>query len=139
MKTSFLKLSLPWLLIALAALLAAALRYGLIEPANIEHLCEGGHHDPAWCSWRHAVVIGFFTYGYGYAALAAAALALLWKHPFAAWLSGAIGVFALLLYCYEAGALALLIGSLRLLRWQANSLAAGDQHGHRDQQVQAKP
>lgn len=124
MKPSLLKLSLPWLLLTLTAALAMAVRYGFIEPPAFAHLCEGGSNDPTWCGLRQAIVMGFITYGYGYAALVVAALALVWKQPFVAWLSAALGFFALLLYCYEAGALALLIGSLRLLRWQANSFNA---------------
>jgi hypothetical protein len=124
MKRSLLKLSLPWVLLALAAALAIAVRYAFIEPPAFAHLCEGGSNDPSWCGLRQAIVLGFISYGYGYAALATAALALLWKQPFVAWLSAALGFFALLLYCYEAGALALLIGSLRLLRWQADNVNA---------------
>ncbi|WP_266157453.1 hypothetical protein [Dyella silvatica] len=125
MKPNLLKLSLPWLLLAVTAALAMAVRYNFIEPPAFAHLCEGGSNDPAWCGLRQAIVLGFISYGYGYAALATAALALLWKQPFVAWLSAALGFLALLLYCYEAGALALLIGSLRLLRWQANRFSAG--------------
>ena len=137
--TAFLRLSLPWLLLALVAALAAWIRYGLIEPAAIGHLCETAT-APSWCQWRQRLVLAFLNYGYGWAALACAALALAWKHPASAWLAAAVGVFALQLYCFEAGAFALLVGCLRLVRWQADRLAAPrDQHGQRDRQVQTQP
>lgn len=138
MKTSFLRLSLPWLLLVLMAALAAAIRYGLIEPAAVGHLCESAITAPAWCQWRQWLVLGFLSYGYGWAALAFAALALAWRSPAAAWLAAAAGLLALQLYCYEAGALALLVGCLRLMRLQAGP-APGDQHRQGERQVQSQP
>jgi len=113
--------ALPWLLLIAVGLLAAVLRYGLVEPSTIVQLCESGK-GPAWCNVRQWVVLGFLGNGYGIAALIAAALSLIWKHPWAAWLAAALGAFALEMYCFEAGALALLIGCLRLLRIQAQLL-----------------
>jgi hypothetical protein len=113
--------ALPWLLLIAVGLIAIALRYELIEPSTIVQLCDGGQ-GPGWCRFRHALVQGFLGNGYGIAALVAAALSLIWKQPWAAWLAAALGVFALELYCFEAGALALLIGCLRLLRIQAQLL-----------------
>lgn len=121
------QLAWPWLLVVVAALLAAWLRYGLIEPPTVEHRCDGGQ-GPFWCAWRMLAVRGFLSYAYGYAALAAAALALCWKRRFAAWLAAALGAFALLMYCSVAGALALLVGCLRLLRLQATGDAPLAQH-----------
>lgn len=107
--------SVPWLLLVGIGVLSAALRYGVVEPSAVVQLCESGH-GPWWCSARQAIVLGFLGNGYGIAALMAAALSLLWKNPWAAWLAAALGTFALEMYCFEAGALALLIGCLRLLR-----------------------
>lgn len=132
------RLALPWLALALVALGAAGLRYGLIEPSEIGQLCAGAD-APRWCAWRQTLVLGFLAYAYGYAALAATALALLWKHPFAGWLAAALGAFALQLYCVEAGAFALLVGSLRLLRWQADRLPPRGEHRHGERQVQPQP
>lgn len=111
----------PWLLLLAVGVLAAVLRYGVIEPSATVQLCESGH-GPAWCVMRQWLVIGFLNNTYGIAALVAAALALLLKQPWSAWLAAAIGAFALEMYCFEAGALALLIGCLRLLRIQAQLL-----------------
>lgn len=137
MKSS-LRLSLPWLLLAAIGVLAVAIRYGLIEPAAVGHLCESTITAPAWCQWRQMLVLGFLGYGYGWAALAFAALALAWKHPASAWLAAAGGLVALQLYCYEAGAFALLVGCLRLIRLQAGS-APADQDRQSESQIQAQP
>jgi len=136
--TASLRIALPWLLLALIAALAAWIRYGLIEPAAIGHLCEAAATAPAWCQGRQLLVFGFLSYGYGWAALAFAALALGWKHPASAWAAAAAGVLALQLYCFEAGAFALLVGCLRLVRLQADA-APGDEDGDGQRQVQSQP
>lgn len=113
--------ALPWLLLIIVGVLSATLRYGLVEPSAVVQLCEAGK-GPWWCSVRQWIVLGFLGNGYGIAALIAAALSLIWKQPWAAWLAAALGAFALGMYCFEAGALALLIGCLRLLRIQSQLL-----------------
>lgn len=113
--------ALPWLLLAGVGICAAVLRYGVIEPSSAAQLCESGR-GPAWCMARQWLVLGFLNNTYGIAALVAAALALVLKQPWAAWLAAALGAFALEMYCFEAGALALLVGCLRLLRIQSQIL-----------------
>ncbi|MFC3652497.1 hypothetical protein ACFONN_13150 [Dyella humi] len=135
----FIPIAMPWLLIVMIGLLGAGLRYGLIESRTLADLCDDGS-PPSWCSVRLAVVIGFSRYGYGVAAIIVTALAMIWSKPWLAGLAAALGVFALNLYCYDAGAIALLIGSLRLVRLQANRMAAPshqDRHGNR--QIQPQP
>lgn len=127
--------ALPWLAVALVALTAGALRYGVIEPPAVAHLC-GADGGPRWCAWRQWAVLGFLSYGYGYAALTAAFIALVARRPLAAWLAAALGVAALVLYCPEAGAFALLVGALGLLRAQASP---GQQHRQRQGEIQAQP
>lgn len=136
----FLPLALPWLLLMAVGLLSAWLRYGFIEPSALAHLCDDGN-GPGWCSVRGAIVIGFNTYGYGVAAIVATAVAFFRKSKWLAWLAAAIGMFALTLYCYDAGAIALLLGSLRLVRLQANGTMAipGHPDRHRNRQVQTQP
>jgi hypothetical protein len=46
------------------------------------------------------------------------------KKPIVAWLAAALGMFAVIMYCYYAGAVALLIGCLRLLRLQVSRVTA---------------
>ncbi|HEY4093714.1 MAG TPA: hypothetical protein VGN46_19575 [Luteibacter sp.] len=118
MKSS-LRAALPWAVIVLAALGAALLRYQFIEPSSMQHACEGDSRL-WWCGTRDLVVQGFLSYGYGYAAIIAALLAVAWRSVGIATLAACIGVLALQLYCYEGGALALLIGVLRLVRIQSD-------------------
>ncbi|HTV84909.1 MAG TPA: hypothetical protein VME63_05870 [Dyella sp.] len=135
------RILLPWLLLVAVALASAWLRYDFIEPADLAHQCDKGNaHIPASCGLRAAIVVGFNTYGFGVAALIAMLVALFSRQRAMAWLAAALGMFALTLYCYYAGAVALLVGCLRLVRLQANSMAMPvDVEGPRDRQVQAKP
>jgi hypothetical protein len=132
------RLAWPWLLLLAVALAAAWLRYGLVESSAIGQQCGTGH-GPWWCGWRQALVLGFLHDIYGIAALVATALALLWKREWLAWLAAALGVLALELYCFETGALALLVGSLRLLRVQATRMAPVERDRQRKQQIQPQP
>jgi hypothetical protein len=132
------KRALAWLALLAVAALAAWLRYGLVESSAIGQLCSAGH-APWWCRWRQWLVLGFLNDVYGIAALVATVLALLQRRAWLAWLAAALGMFALLLYCFESGALALLLGSLRLLRLQAPRVPPVEQHRHGQQQVQAQP
>jgi hypothetical protein len=128
----------PWLLLLLVALFTAWLRYGVIEPATMAQQCGSGH-APWWCRWRQWLVLGFLHDVYGIAALLATALALLWKRARLALLAAALGVIALQLYCFESGALAVLIGCLRLLRLQTTRAVPVAQHRHGQQQVHSQP
>lgn len=129
----------PWWLALLAVGLgAAAVRFGLIESSAIGQLCGSGH-GPAWCTLRTWLVLGFLHHVYGVLALAALLPAWLFRRPALAWLAAALGVFALQLYGAEAGALALLLGSLRLLRLQADARTPRVPHRPGQQQVQRQP
>ena len=110
----------PWLLIVLAGLAAAWLRYGLIEQPALAQLCAAAP-APAWCAMRQTLVLGFLHDAYGIAALVVAALALLRRSRALAALAAALGAFALQLYNFEPGALALLLGCLRLVQLTAPS------------------
>lgn len=129
---------MPWLLVALVGIVAALLRFQVIEASSMAHLCEG-NAGPRWCAWRQWLVLGFLGYGYGYAALLAAAMSLVWRYPPIAWLAAALGLAALVLYCAEAGAFALLVGSLRLLRGQVARLPPGGEHRRGQRQIQPQP
>jgi hypothetical protein len=112
-----LRAALPWVVIVAAAIGASLLRYGFIEPADAAHACEG-QAGPWWCGTRDLIVQGFLTYAYGYAAVLMALVSLFWRSQIAAVLAASLGVLALQLYCYEGGAIALLVGALRLVRLQ---------------------
>jgi hypothetical protein len=126
-----------WVLLLAVALGTAWLRYGLIESHAIGQQCEAVN-APTWCGGRQWLIVGFLYHGYGVAALLAAALSLLSQRPWLAWLAAALGVFAFELYDFEIGAVALLIGCLRLLRLQAG-VAPVEPHRQRQQQVQSQP
>ena len=124
---------MAWVALLAVAAIVIWLRYGLIEPSVMAQWC-GGSQPPAWCWWRELLVLGFQHHAWGFtvygtAALTSAALALAFKRALLAWLAAAAGACALTLYCFEPGALALLIGCLRLLRLQAGS--PGGEHRQR--------
>ncbi|MEW9571996.1 hypothetical protein ABQJ54_09535 [Rhodanobacter sp. Si-c] len=117
MNTRWLRPLTPWLLLVLVGFGAAGLRYGLVEPPALAQLCTATQ-APAWCALRQALVLGFLHEVYGIAAICVAVLALLRRSRVLAWLAAALGVLALQLYNYEPGALALLVGCLRLVHLQ---------------------
>lgn len=126
-----------WSAIAAVGLLAAAARYGLVEPAAIAHLCDGGS-GPWWCGLRRAVIASFSGYGLGYGALAAGALAVALPRPWIAWTAAALGLAGLILYCFEASAVGFLLGALVLARTGSSLSSGGDMGGeHRRRQGQA--
>ena len=140
-----LSLVLPWLLVLAVGGIAAALRYGLVESADVARICEAS--NALTCDLRHWTVVGFITGNifnwpigvYGWVAMATAVLALVWNQSIAAWLAAATGLFALVLYCFVPGALALLIGCLRLVRLQASAAAPFDPYRSGKRQVQPQP
>ena len=139
MSTSRWRWMLPWLLLLTTGLAVAWIRYGFIESASATLRCDA-ISVPWWCELRRALVLGFLYYVYGVAALIATAWAFMGRRPWVAWLAAALGVTSLLLYCILAGALAFLLGCLRLLRLQASARTAPYQHDRqRDRQVHAQP
>ncbi len=136
MMRPLLRTALPWLGISVVGALAAWLRYGLIESPAMALACDA-ESAPWWCAGRQALVLGFLHDVYGIAALLAAAWALVVRGVPASWLAAALGLFALELYGFQSGALALLLGSLCLLRAQARRPpAAQDRPRQRDIQPQ---
>jgi hypothetical protein len=130
---------MPWFLLVAIGLLTAWLRYGFIEPPALAHLCDDGNTSTS-CQVRTFIVLGFNTYGFGIAALIVTALAFVQKKPAIACLAAALGVFAIIMYCYDAGAIALLVGCLRLVNLQKRSVPApGNQNGYGNSQVQTQP
>jgi hypothetical protein len=128
-----------WLGLIAVAAMATLLRYRFIEPPLLAAYCvASGSAAPLWCTWRQWVVEGFLLDVYGIAAVAATALALLWRRRWSAWLAAALGALAMQLYCYETGALALLVGVLLLMR---SGDATRPRHPGRggEQDVQTQP
>ena len=140
-----LRLSLPWLSLIVIGVAAYALRYFLVESPDVANLCDTG--ASLECTVRHVAVMGFIlgrTFGYqmgiyGWVALVAAAAALFWKKPFAAWFSAAAGLVAVILYCFAPGALALLVGCLRLVRLQSERTTPLNHHRASGGKIHAQP
>lgn len=133
------RLAWPWLLLLAVGLGTLMLRFDLIESSTIGALCSD-RLAPWWCQWRAWLVFGFLHQIYGVLALLVAATAMFSRQQALAWLGAALGVFALQLYCVEPGALALLLGCLRLLRLQADARRTPvEPHRQRQRQIQAQP
>lgn len=103
---------------AIALALAAALRYGLIEPADVTARCDGGAQD-VWCRLRAWTIQSFVHQRIGWLALALAVVATV-----GAWRSVAvIALFTacagMVLYTTELGAPAALLGALVFVRQRA--------------------
>ena len=126
---------LAWSGLFAVGALAALLRYQLVEPPALGERCAAAGTIDGWCTLRGWVVAGFLTNAFGYAALAAAALALLRQRAWTTWLAAALGAFALELYCYQSGALALLIGAVLLVR----GMPRRQQDGKAEQHIQTQP
>ncbi len=140
-----LALVLPWLLLLAIASVPLLLRYLLVESPEVARVCDRGH--TLACSLRHATVLGFITGNigglrigvFGWTALAATALALWRPRVATAWLAAATGLFAVVLYCFEPGALALLVGCLCLVRVQSGRAPPPHQRRHAQGEVGSQP
>jgi hypothetical protein len=126
---------LAWSGLLAVGALAALLRYQLVEPPALGERCAAAGTIAGWCTLRGWVVAGFLGNTFGDAALTAAAFALLRQRAWTAWLAAALGAFALELYCYQSGALALLVGAVLLVRGAPRR----QQHGETGQHIQAQP
>jgi hypothetical protein len=115
--------------IAIVGAAAAVLRFQLVEPEVLAHLC-GAAAAPRWCVARALVIGAFATNGLAIAAVAAGGIAIVTRRSGAALVAGCLGVAGLLLYAVEAGAIAFLLGALALVR-------SRDRQGHARREQQA--
>ncbi len=109
--------ALPWLVAVLVCASAAAARTFLIQPPEIAHFCDSASRW--WCEVRMAIIYTYAWHTIGQVAVVLTFLAFFARR---AWLSCAAmsaGAMALVLYCFEPGAFALVSGALLLLRNQA--------------------
>jgi hypothetical protein len=100
---------------ALAFAIAAALRFALIEPEALAHVCES-HSAPGWCAIRGAVVFFARSSWLGGAALLTGVIATVSRSSRWALAALGLGLAALLLYSAAAGAVTFLLGGLVLAR-----------------------
>ena len=107
--------SVPWLAALAAGLIAAWLRYRLVEPAALAQACAAGAGGLR-CLLRAATVVAFHSHGLTLACGALAALTLITPGRRTATLALAAGVAGLVLYSFEAGAAAVLAGAWVLAR-----------------------
>ena len=101
--------------IAAAAALAALLRFLVVEPEALAHLC-GAAVVPWWCTLRAAAVAIFSTGALAVAAVAVGVAAIATGRAAVALAAACLGVAGLVLYSVEAGAVAFLLGVLALAR-----------------------
>jgi hypothetical protein len=101
--------------IVLAAVAAALLRFYVVEPEAVAHLC-GAPDAPWWCALRSGVIAAFGTNALAVGALAAAAIAIVSRLSGAGLAAACLGVAGLMLYSVEAGAIAFLLGLIALAR-----------------------
>ena len=108
-------LTVPWLAAVATGLIAAWLRYRLVEPAALAQACAAGAGGLR-CALRAATVVAFHSHGLTLVCGALALLALITRWRLIAALALAAGAAGLVLYSFEAGAAALLVGALVLAR-----------------------
>jgi hypothetical protein len=105
--------------IPIVASFAAAflVRFELVEPATLAHLCESAA-APWWCAPRAAVIAAFASGALAAVSVGAGVAATVTRS--ARWALGAacLGAAGLVLFSYQAGAVALLLGLLVLARRQ---------------------
>lgn len=102
-------------LCAVSLALAAALRFGLVEPADMTAHCDGGARD-AWCNVRAWVIQGFVHQRMGWFALVLAGWAYWARWNYAAALALFVACAGLVLYTTELCAPAALLALLALTR-----------------------
>ena len=113
----------PWLAAATLCLLAILIRQFLIQPAAIGQRCESATltlfaPGPWWCSVRAAVIMTYAWGGLNAAAWFLSIAALIVRREIVGLLALAVGLVAIVWYSYEAGAVAIVIGTLALARAQ---------------------
>jgi hypothetical protein len=101
--------------IVLALAVAAVVRFQIVEPEAMAHLC-GAAAAPLWCMLRTAVIAAFASNALAIAAVAAGGIALATRRSGAALAAACLGAAGLVLYAVEAGAIGILLGVLALAR-----------------------
>ncbi len=101
--------------VALALAAAAALRFAVVEPAGIAHLCSAAD-APWWCAPRALLVWVLALGAPGLGAIVAGVLATFARSPGWALVAACLGAAGLLLYSVATGAVGFLLGLLVVAR-----------------------
>ena len=101
--------------IAITLAVAAFLRFQIVEPEQVAHLCGAGA-APWWCTLRAAVIGAFASHALAVLAVGAGAVAVLTRRSGVAVAAACLGSAGLVLYSVEPGAVGLLLGLLALAR-----------------------
>lgn len=118
---------IPWLGAAIVCAFAIVARQYLIQPPEIAHRCNTATltlvtPGPWWCSVRAAIIMSYAWGGLSTAAIVLSLAALWMRRAWAGFVTLAIGLVAIVWYSYEAGAVAITVGTLVLARAQATSI-----------------
>jgi hypothetical protein len=100
-----------------AYLVAAAVRYGLIEREDLGLLCDTDA-APWWCSVRLLIIKAFLHDVFGLSSVALAAAAAWRRSSSVAVLAVAIGTIGMVLYGFTWSGIGVLVGALVLARLQ---------------------
>ena len=111
------------LICAMALALAAAARYGLIEPADVTARCDGGAKE-ALCTVRAWIIQAFVNQRIGWVALALALFATVTGWRIAAGAALFVACAGLILYTTELCAPAALLAALVFAREGKAAVAA---------------
>jgi len=104
-----------WIAVAASLVAALAVRYAVIEPETLAHLCRSAD-APWWCVARAGVVAVLATEAPGLAALAAGVVATLSRRLSWALSAACLGAAGLALYAAGTGAVGCLLGMLVFAR-----------------------
>lgn len=122
----------PIAAVAIALAVAAGVRYAIIEPAGLAHLC-GASAAPWWCAPR-ALAAGVLDAGaLGLAAIAAGVVATFARSLAWALAAACLGAAGLVLYGVVTGATGFLLGLLVLAR----TVVAGRHPPHARREAEA--
>jgi len=101
--------------VAIALAIATGMRYAIIEPAGLAHLC-GAPGAPWWCAPRALAAAVLDAGALGFGAIGAGMLAILTRLSGWALAAACLGAAGLVLYAVATGAVGLLLGLLVLAR-----------------------
>ena len=118
---------IPWLAAAIVCALVIGARQFLIQPPEVAHRCDAATltffaSGPWWCSLRAAIIMSYAWGGLFYAAIVLSCAALLIRRASTGFVTLVVGLVAIVWYTYEAGAVAITIGTLVFARAQATSI-----------------